>query len=210
MYITLDGRAEFPKYAGSDDPESGVIDDEMWRKRWKSIDTLLLGRRAYEDWARFWPPSKRKPSDPEFIKEFSRFAHDCKKVVFSNSLRRATWKNSRVVGGDVVEVVSSLKKEPGDNIAVGGGPLLAQQFMQHGLVDDYFLTVLPVLLGNGKPFYGSMDEQQNLRLVDVKRSKHGELFLHYKPSDGSRHSREFAEAHGRGRARAIQMKITAI
>ena len=83
MFMTLDGHAEFPKYPGYDDPP-GYPDPnftDMWHKYYDSIDTIILGRRAYEDWADYWPISKRSEREPKDLMDFSNFLSTCEKIV---------------------------------------------------------------------------------------------------------------------------------
>lgn len=181
MYMTIDGHAEFPKYPGSDDPPSYPDPNfsDMWSKHYESIDTIILGRRAYDDWAAFWPPSKRTDKDPKDYVDFSKFVSSCKKVVFSNSLTEPKWEKSRVMAGNIEEAVAQLRSEPGKDMALGGGPLLAQAFMRLDLIDDYYFTVSPVIYGQGKPMFGSLVNQISLKLVSSHTYKSGELFVHY-------------------------------
>ncbi len=181
MYTTLDGRAEFPPYPGSDvpsqKPDPAFL--EMWINRYDSVDTLLFGRRAYDDHAAFWPESKRTTSDPKFLHEFSRWKDAVQKIVFSNSLKKAEWQNSRIVNGEITRIVSRLKRKPGKDMILEGGPTLTQQFIQRGLIDDYRIVVFPVILGRGKNWFGAMLKQQTLKLLSAKGLKDGELLLHY-------------------------------
>jgi dihydrofolate reductase len=179
--MTLDGRAEFPAYPGSAESqtEADPAFVEMWINRYESVDTLLFGRRAYDDQANFWPESKRTASDPKFMHEFSRWKDRVQKVVFSNGLARAAWQNTRVVKGDISEFVARLKGEPGKDIILEGGPMLTQQFIQLGLIDDFRMVVFPVILGGGKNWFGSLLKQQTLKLLSSRSLKDGELVLHY-------------------------------
>jgi dihydrofolate reductase len=182
MYLTLDGFAEFPEYPGSGDTPPGEEDPsaEMWVKNWPSTDTLLFGRTTYEQWADFWPASKRAAEETPFYHEMSRFVDSAQKVVFSNTIRETTWPNSRIMRGDVAAAVAQLRKEPGKNMAVVGGTCFAHQLMRENLIDEYFLTVFPVILGRGPQLYGRLPAQQTLGLVSSKSYPHGELFLHYR------------------------------
>jgi dihydrofolate reductase len=152
---------------------------EMWIDRYDSVDTLLFGRRAYEDQSAFWPESKRKASDPQFMHDFSRWKDGVQKVVFSNHLTKAEWPNSRIARGDISRFVARLKREPGKDIILEGGPMLTQEFMRRGLIDDYRMLVFPVILGTGKNWFGALLKQQTLRLRTAKTLDDGELVLHY-------------------------------
>ena len=184
MFITFDGYAYFPTYPGSNDPLSDEVDPdsyEMWVKHFPSLDTIILGRISYEAWAAFWP--KKKESDHPFYHAFANFVDDTNKIVISNTLKTATWNHSKIMSGSVDDIVHKLRGEPGKNIAIGGGPTLAQAFMNRGLIDDYYLTVFPVILGtttkDALMIINKIQNQQTLALRTVKPMKYGELFLHY-------------------------------
>ncbi len=181
LYITLDGINEFPEYPGSGDPPAGEDDPiakEMWVNNWKSTDTLLFDEETYGQWADFWPVSKRVKTEARFYHQMSRFAENAQKVVFSNTLKEATWSNSRVLKGGIGAGVARLRRERGKSMAVVA-PVLARKLMGLGLIDDYFLTYFPVLLGRGRRLFGRLPRQQTLKLVEAKHFTYGEVFLHY-------------------------------
>ncbi|MFZ0891434.1 MAG: dihydrofolate reductase family protein [Thermoplasmata archaeon] len=180
MYTTLDGRAEFPEYpseapTGKPDPAF----QEMWIDRYDSVDTLLFGKTAYETHFAYWTPSKRTAKDPPFIHDFSRWKEAVPKVVISNSLKKAEWNNTRVMKGDLAGIVAKLKKEPGKDMILEGGPNITQQFVEKGLIDDYRIVVMPVILGKGLNWFGALPKQETLKLVSCKSLVDGELVLHY-------------------------------
>lgn len=183
MYMTLDGRTEFPEYPGSGDPPGGAPDPvgtEMWLSHLDAIDTVLLGRRSYEQWADFWPRSKRTPGEHPFYHEFSRFLDRVQKVVFSKTLPEASWEHTDIARGDLATEIRRLKRASGREIAIGGGATFAQELMKRGLIDEYRLTVFPVVLGRGKNLFAPMPSQQTLQLLSAKSFEYGELVLHYR------------------------------
>lgn len=193
MFMTLDGVAEFPDYG--EDPGSSATDEgpPMWESRMDATDTLLLGRRTYEKWAAFWPRWKNDPSAAKFLKEFSRFADRAEKVVFSRTLKSADWPKSRIVRGDLAEEVARLKSLPGKDIVLGGGPRLAQSFLERDLADDLFLTLSPSIVGSGKPLFrvrGDPDHDEDVvpqgapgrhdfTLIEARPLKDRTLLLHF-------------------------------
>lgn len=200
MYMTLDGIAEFPVYDGPADDGS---DDPMWTPRMGDIDTLLLGATAYRKWYAFWPARKSDPAAIPWEKEYSKFADRAEKVVFSKSLAKADWQNSRIFRGDPAEEVARLKSLPGMEIALGGGPRLAQSFLEEGLVDEMFLEIFPSIVGKGKLMFRVTPDPDNpedvvkagasgrhdFRLLESRQLKDGTLFVHYErkepPTDPS-------------------------
>jgi dihydrofolate reductase len=153
MFMTMDGIAEFPDDGEDAVSPSGDEGPPMWTSRMDTTDTLLLGRRTYEKWASFWPRWKSEPSARRFMQDFSRFADRTQKVVFSKTLVAADWPNSRIVRGDLGEEVARLKSLPGKDIVLGGGPKLAQSFLERDLADELFITMFPSIVGSGKPLF---------------------------------------------------------
>jgi dihydrofolate reductase len=181
MYTTLDGRAEFPEYPSSEAPSNqpDPAFQEMWIDRYNSVDTLLFGKTAYETQMAFWPPEKRTARDPPFVHEFSRWKQRVQKIVISNSLKKAEWNNSRLMRGDLTEIVAKLRSEPGKDMILEGGPNITKQFVEKGLIDDYRMVVFPVLLGKGLNWFGALPQQETLKLLSAKSLLDGELVLHY-------------------------------
>lgn len=180
MYATLDGFAEFVKYPGSDDPDANQGADFriMWADHYDSTDTILFGRKSYEATAGFWPTSKWTEG-PKLLRDHSAWMESTPKIVFSNTLKVANWANTTIVGGDVSRAVSKLRAEPGKNMVLHGGPTIVQEFVRLGLIDDYWLFLSPVLLGKGQPLFGPLQSQQNLKLVDTRTFRDGEVLLRY-------------------------------
>ena len=77
------------------------------------------------------------------------------------------------------DVISQLKSEPGKDIIIDGGPSLVQDCIQGGLADDYLILVMPVILGKGKQYWGSLAEQRTLKFLSAKSLPYGELILHF-------------------------------
>jgi dihydrofolate reductase len=194
MFMSLDGVAEFPIY----EEEPAATDDDseepMWSPRMASIDTLVLGRRAYEAWSGYWPAQKTNPESSAFAKAFSEFADRAEKLVVSKTLKKTDWPNSRVVRGDIGEEIARVKALPGKDIALGGGPRVLQSFLERGLVDELLIEMFPSLLGRGKPFFHVVDDPENpgdfvplgapgrrdFKLIEARPLKDGTLFLHYR------------------------------
>jgi dihydrofolate reductase len=164
IYLMLDGSTAQVEFPGMDSEEG--TEKEVWTGRYESIDTLVLGRVAYEDWAAFWPASYRKPTDPQFLHQHSRFTDQVQKIVFSKTLTSAGWQNTRIERGDVADVIASMQPQPGKDISIGGGATIARALMARDLIDDYLLTIWPVIAGKGPRRFGEMSRQLNLKIVN--------------------------------------------
>lgn len=191
MYMTLDGFA-----ANLDEPDPGPevtrqFWEHMWSGPWENVDTLLLGRNTYEQWAGFWP--RFVDDDNEHFRAFSRFATRVEKVVFSRTLRSASWSNSRIVRGPLAEEIARLRSRPGKNMIVGGGPRLVQSVLAEDLADELYLVVVSSLIGRGRLLFGgtpdpdAKDEtipqgapnRHDFRLLEARALGTGSLFLRY-------------------------------
>lgn len=181
LYMTLDGYGEFPKYPGSDVVAKEPSDawKEMWSNRYDNVDLVIFGRRSFEGHIRVHSEKARKPSDPWYMFDYSRWLDRVQKICLSHTIKTTDWQNSRIMSGDLKEIVAKVKAEPGKDIIVDGGPALVQDFIKQGLVDDYRIAVWPVIFGQGHKYWGEMLSQQTLKLVDVKTLTFGRLFLHY-------------------------------
>jgi dihydrofolate reductase len=191
MFMTLDGQAQFPIYPP--DPNADPDEDPMWQPRMDSIDTIILGRKAYLKWAAFWPKRQDDPSAGEWSRGFSRFANSLQKIVFSNTLERADWGPSRIVRGSPADEVKRMQSEKGLDIAIGGGPRIAQAFLEADLVDEMLLDVFPSIVGHGKPLFPTADDpdydedripigaagRHDFRLKASQPLSDGSLFLHF-------------------------------
>lgn len=138
-----------------------------------AIDALLLGRVTYQGFAAAWPSMKDEAG-------FADRMNSLPKYVVSKTLDEIGWNNSRLIKGDIVEEVSSLKRQPGQDILIGGSGMLVRTLMRHGLIDEYRLLVYPAVLGSGKRLFAD-GSQTTLRLVDTQTFSSGVVLLHYQP-----------------------------
>jgi dihydrofolate reductase len=180
MMVSLDGFIETPTRA----LDWVLIDEELHKyvnDRQGAIDTYLYGRRMYELMADFWPTADADRSAQDYIVEFARIWKATPKIVFSKTLEHVEW-NSRLVRDNVVEEIENLKRQPGEQMAVGGSDL-ANTLMRNGLIDEYELYVNPVILGDGRPMFkvsaNQRNDRQYLELVETRTFRSGVVLLHY-------------------------------
>jgi len=155
-----------------------IMDGDMnFTKFLSSIDTILYGRKSYDLWGRYTPG--KEASDME--REIWELVHSKKKYVFSKTLTTID-NNVIIINDNIEEEVNKLKKEPGKDIWLYGGASLITTFMNLGLVDEYRLSVHPVILGAGKSLFVDMKQRQELKLVDSRRFSSGVVQLCYHPT----------------------------
>jgi dihydrofolate reductase len=173
---TLDGYFEGP----NQDISWHNVDEEFNEfaiEQLNEVDTLLFGRVTYQGMASYWPTELAISDDPEV----AGLMNSLPKVVFSKTLDKAEWNNSKLVKENVTEEVLKLKQQPGKDIAIFGSSDLAVTLAEHGLIDEYRLIVNPVFLGGGTPLLNGIKEKLNLKLFNTRIFKSGNVLLYYAP-----------------------------
>jgi dihydrofolate reductase len=141
-------------------------------------DTMLLGNATYTMFENSWPNIAKDPNAPEEMHKMAAEVEHMTKVVFSQSRKDVTWENSRLFRGNLIEEVEKLKREEGSPILIFGSGTIVQQLTDSGSIDEYFIAVTPVVLGNGKPLFGDV-QKRNLRLLEARQFKSGNVLLRY-------------------------------
>jgi dihydrofolate reductase len=145
-----------------------------------SADTILLGRVTYCAMARYWP---RKSLDLNFPREDIAFAdmmNNHTKVVFTKTLAEPAWVNSKFIRGDLRKEIKKLKSQPGKDIIIyGSGKLINSMVELGGLIDEFTLWVHPVILGEGKPLFNSLQHRLRMKLVKSHTFRSGVVMLDY-------------------------------
>jgi dihydrofolate reductase len=176
-FVSLDGVMEAPgggedfRHAGwtfeiSTGEEGGAFKFEEAL----NADSLLLGRVTYEAFAAAWPTR-----DGDFADRFNGMP----KFVASSTLTAATWNNTTILAGDVVEEVSNLRRERDGDVVVHGSARLVQTLLEHDLVDELRLMVFPVILGTGKRLFGATTDKKRLDLSSSRVVGDGVTILTY-------------------------------
>jgi len=176
--LSLDGYID----SAAGDP-SWVVPDEELHKHFNDVeretDTLLYGRRMYEIMAGYWPTADQDPSAPGAIVEYAQIWKPIPKVVFSSTLESVDW-NSLLVRGDAVTEVARLKAQPGRAMGVGG-LILASSLASAGLIDEYRLYYVPILLGSGKAAFSRIQNRVRLKPVETRTFSSGTVLLRCVP-----------------------------
>jgi dihydrofolate reductase len=142
-----------------------------------TVDTLLFGRTTYELMAGYWPTPAAIAADPVTAEKMNSLP----KIVFSKTLSKVEWQNTRLIKEDYIKEISKLKQQPGRDLIIFGSSDLAVTFMEHNLIDEYRIMVNPVVLGGGKPLFKGIKNKLNLKLIRTKTFKSGNVLLYYGP-----------------------------
>jgi dihydrofolate reductase len=171
-YVSLDGF-----FAGPNGEIEWFVWDEETADYSKglaaSIDTILFGRVTYQLMASYWPTVTTE--DPVITEYMNRSA----KIVFSRTLEKADWENTRLIKAMDKEEILNLKKQPGRDMVIYGSGSIVSTLSRWGLIDDYRIFVNPIVLGSGKPLFKGWNERLKLKLLSTKTFHCGIVLLHY-------------------------------
>lgn len=176
--VSLDGATEDPhRYF----PETGdkhgapVFDDELARFEGEMLarqSAVLLGRRTYDEWSRYWPTSDEQP--------FADFINTVPKYVVTSTPLAGEWANAQPVSGPLGEVVADVKARAGADIGVHASITLAKSLLAEGLVDELCLAVGRVLDPVGPRLFAGLAQRCELELVEAAATPSGSLWLRYR------------------------------
>jgi dihydrofolate reductase len=143
----------------------------------KGGGVLLFGRITYDLMTSYWPTPLAAGHDPVVAERMN----DLQKVVFSRTLDKASWSNTKLVKGDLAAEVRKMKKEPGEGMAILGSGSIVTQLAREGLIDEYQIVVNPIVLGKGRTMFDGVKEKLALKLTKTRTFDNGNVLLCYEP-----------------------------
>ncbi|MEZ4657829.1 MAG: dihydrofolate reductase family protein [Caldilineaceae bacterium] len=178
MHMSLDG------FAGGPNGELDWIayDEELQKYAETVVNTVgtaLYGRVTYH-MMEYWRTVPGNPDSSEHERSHAAWIEQIPKVVVSTTLASVDWHNTSIIHDNLSAAIQELKQQPGKDIVIFGSPRLTQTLAQLNLVDEYQLTVSPVLLGQGIQFFAPLAAKRPLQLLSSKVLTSGALGLHYK------------------------------
>ncbi|SDE66781.1 Dihydrofolate reductase [Paenibacillus sp. UNCCL117] len=180
LHASLDGFVEGPNGKMDIGWVSYDADLEKHAKEILSTaDTVIWGRETYQMMHGYWPSVPSNPSASQHERNHAEWIEKTAKIVFSTTLEKVEWNNSRLVKEDVEEEIRNLKQQPGKDMVILGSPRFAHYLIQLGLIDEYKITVSPVLIGSGLPLFQGLKEKINLKLIENKTFDSGAIGLVY-------------------------------
>lgn len=129
----------------------------------------------------YWPSVVKNPTGNKPTDEFAVLIDNISKIVFSRTLKNVDWKNTKLKKEVIKEEVLELKQQAGKNILVGS-PSLIVALTQLDLIDEYQLSVQPIILGSGLPLFKNVKDRINLKLLKTKTFGCGAVTLCYGPT----------------------------
>src|SRR4051794_16526955 len=184
-HLTLDGVMQAPGRP-DEDRRDGFTHGGWARPRGDSVAEalggiaevggMLFGRRTYEDFFSFWPNQTNNP--------FTPVLNTTQKYVASTTLEEPLpWSNSTLLKGDAADAVARLKEQPGKDIVILGSGSLIQALMRHNLIDEYLLSIHPLVLGSGRRLFPDGCPYAALQLINTTISTTGVIIATYRPAD---------------------------
>lgn len=142
----------------------------------KAPPNLLFGRRTYDDFFAVWPKRTNNP--------FTEVLNNLQKYVASKTLKEPLpWINSALLKGDAAEAVARLKEQPGGDLVVLGSGKLIQSLMRRSLVDEYVLSIHPLVLGSGRRLFSDGSPFTAFQLIESKMSSTGVVIAIYRSKE---------------------------
>jgi dihydrofolate reductase len=145
----------------------------------EQADTALYGRVTYQMMESYWPTAGDKPNASKHDIEHSQWYNSVSKVVLSTTMKDDGQQNVMVISDNISENINKIKQQGGKNILIFGSPSASNALLQKGLVDEFWIFVNPVLLGQGIPLFKDITESVELELIETRTFNMGVIALHY-------------------------------
>ncbi len=148
-------------------------------QRIKQTDTALYGRVTYQMMEAYWPTAAEQPNASKHDLEHSRWYKTAHKIVLSKTLADKSQANTKIIRNNLNGELINLKQEVGSEILVFGSPSATHALMAEDLIDEYWIFLNPVLLGQGIPLFKNIRDRTKLKLVTSRTFASGVVCLHY-------------------------------
>lgn len=139
---------------------------------------LLFGRVTYELMIRYWPTPMAKQQNPTVADGMNSAC----KVVFSRTLKEATWQNTKLIKSDLAGQVCKLKQQPGKGMCILGSGTIVAQLAEQRLIDELQIVVSPIILGKGKTPFETLKQHLPLKFLKTRSFANGNIIHYYGPS----------------------------
>jgi dihydrofolate reductase len=179
-FVSLDGVIQAPGGPGEDtsncfayggwiSPHSDSVSGTAIKKQMNTPSDLLLGRKTFDIWARFWPQHG----------DFWPGVNTATKYVASNTVTSHEWQPSVFLSGDLAQKISEIKRQEGPDLHVYGSANLVQTLLKHDLVDAFWLKIFPITLGSGKRLFADGTIPAAFKVTESTVTSKGVVIINY-------------------------------
>jgi dihydrofolate reductase len=178
LHVSLDGFV-----AGQNGELDWIkFDDELFDfvgELTNEADVALYGHKTFQLMESYWPTAADKHNATKHEIEHSQWYNKVDKYVLSTTLQQTKSSNTKIIGSNEIETIYNIKQEEGKNILMFGSPSAVQTLLRYNLIDEFWLFVNPIILGNGIPLFKSIENRINLKILTTKVFVIGVIGLHY-------------------------------
>ncbi len=177
MHTSLDGFVTGPK----GEMDWIHVDEELFDyagNRTNESDLALYGRKTFEMMEGYWPTAAQQPNASRHDHEHSAWYNKVQKVVLSKTMNGATLKNTKIISGNLTKEINQLKNAIGSEIIIFGSPGAAHSLMAENLIDEFWVFVNPIVVGQGIPLFKNPPAMK-LKLITCKAMNSGVVCMHY-------------------------------
>ena len=148
-------------------------------QRIAATDSALYGRMTYQMMESYWPTAADQPNATKHDIAHSRWYKQATKIVLSRTMQGKNLPNTKIISSDLADEITRLKQGAGSDILMFGSPTATHALMAENLIDEYWLFVNPILLGQGVPLFKGIKNRTALKLVTSKVFPSGVVCLQY-------------------------------
>ncbi len=174
-FMTLNGYFKGPNEDTSWHQHGNPEEGEFAAEGAQSDNIILFGRKTYEMMASFWPTPEAAKNMPDIAEGMNK----SEKIVFSRTLKKANWSNTRIISDNIVEEIKKLKTTSKKDMTILGSGSILTQLAEAGLMDSFQFMVDPIALGKGTPIFHDVGKKLNLKLTSTRAFKSGAVLLSY-------------------------------
>lgn len=167
MHVSLDGYATDLNGGLDWIPYDGEL-EKYAEEVVAEVGAPVYGRTTYRMMEGYWPTLLHDDNASTHETEHAKWLQDVTKIVISSTLDTVTWNNTMVIKDHITENINTLKQQPGKDLVIFGSPGAARTLLTLGLIDEFLLTICPVVLGSGKSVFHGASEKINLKLLSSR------------------------------------------
>lgn len=178
MHVSLDGFVAGP----NGEMDWIKVDEDLFDivgEQTDQADIGLYGRITYEIMESYWPTAGDKPNATRHDIQHATWYKNITKVIISKTLQNGYLSNTKIISSNIPSEIIQLKQTPGKNIILFGSSSAAHTLMENDLIDEYWIFVNPIILGQGKPLYKEIQKKIKLKLIATHTFSSGVVCLHY-------------------------------